>query len=107
MSLKKIALLASLVSASGSASSFAAGPQMLIFSGGKTQAEAETGLANLQKSKFKLSAIAFAAGFPKILESKDFEGLKPGFWIVSLGICEKSAAKILKVFKKLSPDAYP
>ncbi|MCP3166845.1 hypothetical protein [Myxococcus qinghaiensis] len=81
----------------------------LIWKGAKTQADAEaqrsawSGIeAVLEKTKLELPQ-----GYPKLVRSDTLAGLKPGFWVWLVGVCEAAdAAKVLEHLKALAPDAY-
>lgn len=65
----------------------------LIWSGGAT---AEAGAAALAEVPPKLGALlALGAGFPKVVESRSIAGLKPGFFIVLLGLCGPTEVELL------------
>lgn len=78
--------------------------EMIIWSGGATRAEAEA-----QKKDFAAYQKAFEPVLtlePRVLESVRIEGLKPGFFILALGVCPKEETAALKVFQALFPEVY-
>jgi hypothetical protein len=79
--------------------------QMIIWSGGRTQAEADK-----QGEAFKRYAQAlrdFVEITPVVVESGSVEGLKPGFFVVALGVCDDKAARnFLKLFQAMEPSVY-
>ena len=79
--------------------------QMIIWSGGRTQAEADK-----QAEGFKRYAQAlkdFVDVTPLVVESATVEGLKPGFFVVALGVCdEKTSRGFLKLFQAIEPSVY-
>lgn len=65
----------------------------------------------LQEVQGKLSAapsgVSFAPGFPKVVRSDGYQGLRPGFTIVIAGFCAPdSASGALEALKKTFPGAY-
>lgn len=99
-----ICLLGVLVGARADAKSVA-----LIWKGAKTQADAEASRAAwgeietlLEKTKWELPE-----GFPKLVRSDSMAGLKPGFWVWLVGVCDpEGAASALTHLKVFAPDAY-
>lgn len=79
--------------------------ELLIWSGGKTRAEAER-----QQQALKAYQKALEPVLPltsEVLESARVPGLKPGFFIVALGVCPKEkVADPLGVLKAVSPEVY-
>jgi hypothetical protein len=79
--------------------------QMIIWSGGRTQAEAEK-----QAEAFKRYAEAlkdFVEITPVVVESASVDGLKPGFFVVALGVCDdKASSNFLKLFQAIEPSVY-
>jgi hypothetical protein len=77
----------------------------LIWSG---RATAEAGAAALAEVPPKLGALlALGAGFPKVVESRSIAGLKPGFFIVLLGLCGPTEAELpLLVAKSVDRRVY-
>jgi len=81
-----IAMLVSLLLAQAPAP--AAPRQLVIWSGGATRAEAEEALTRYRKREKDFGEhLQLAGGYPRILESAKVEGLKPGFFVVALGVC--------------------
>ena len=79
--------------------------EMVVWSGGKTRAEAERQLEGL---KPYLKALEPVLKFqPAVVESARVEGLKPGFFIVALGVCPKQQVEeSLATFQAIYPDVY-
>jgi hypothetical protein len=81
--------------------------QMIIWSGAKTEAEAKT-----QFEVFKSYANAledFVKVAPQVIESATVQGLKPGFFVVALGVCsakDKDADFPLRLFQGIEPAVY-
>ncbi len=79
---------------------------VLIFSGGKTRAAAEAALASFKKLEPHLSsALTLAQGEPRIVESDSLPGLKPGFFVVTLGVCSDTRY-VLPALKAVYPGVY-
>jgi hypothetical protein len=83
-------------------------PKMLIWDGGATEEEARAKIRGWESSALPIQEqVNLAAGFPKVLESRTIVGLKPGFWIVVLGVCAAGhEAKPLEALKSLEPKIY-
>ncbi len=83
-------------------------PQMLIWGGGTTREEAEKSLAEFRAEEGGwLEYYKLAEGFPRVLESKTVPGLKPGFFVVALGVCPaKTSPSVLGVMKVSTPFVY-
>jgi hypothetical protein len=83
-------------------------PQMFIWGGGAKREDAEKALADYESSKGGWEEYyTLAEGFPRILESKTVPGLKPGFFIVALGVCPApEATALLDTFKAFTPSVY-
>ena len=86
--------------------------QLLIWNGGTTREEAET---LLKRDKVAFSALAEALDltvsatmpFPQLIESSTLQGLKPGFFVISMGLCDaRDAKKALAVLKLLRRQVY-
>lgn len=79
--------------------------RMVIAAGSTAQAEAQ-----LQLESFApwIQALApFVILKPQVLESAKVEGLKPGFFVVALGICGgEPADELLRLAQALIPEAY-
>ena len=82
--------------------------QLIILTGGSTQAEGDARLKNLAPVISAAGGIIeFHAGYPKVEKSADIEGLKPGFFIVVAGACKPAdVAPALEAFKVLAPGTY-
>ena len=82
--------------------------QILILTGGKTEAEAEKRLENLSTLVSEMGdVVAFPPDFPAVVKSDQYEGLKPGFFIVVAGVCDDKALKpALETLKVLVPGTY-
>ena len=82
--------------------------QMIILTGGSTQADAEARLRNLQPLIAAAGEVVeFGGGYPAIEKSADIEGLKAGFFIVVAGVCAPDAvAPALEALKALVPGTY-
>jgi hypothetical protein len=80
--------------------------QMIIWSGGRTQVEAEAQLHGFERYAAALKD--FIDVTPVIVESVTVEGLKPGFFVVALGLCDEKAVRFpLKLFQAIEPAVYP
>ncbi len=77
---------------------------LLIWSGGATQEAAEAELAKL-KSWTYFNRVAMAPGYPRVEESAKVAGLKPGFYVVTMGACDEAAADAL--LKKVNAFTLP
>jgi hypothetical protein len=83
--------------------------RMFIWGGGKTREEAQTSLKQHEaRAKEWDGVLALSEGYPRILESQTVAGLKPGFFVVVLGICEPGpeTEKRLEAFKAFEPPVY-
>ncbi|WP_224371280.1 hypothetical protein [Hyalangium versicolor] len=79
--------------------------ELIVWSGGKTREEAERQQEGLKDYLSALSPVLQAK--PAVLESSKVEGLKPGFFIVTLGLCSKDKVKEpLSLFQAIYPDVY-
>lgn len=79
--------------------------QMIIWSGGRTESEAQGQLARFQR--FVAALKDFLTVTPLVVESATVEGLKPGFFVVALGVCDEKAARApLKLFQAIEPAVY-
>jgi hypothetical protein len=78
--------------------------QVVIWGGGKTEAEAQAVLAEWEREREALGkAVALAPGYPKIASSEEFPGLNPGYRVVVSAVCPgsrlKEPMKILQAFR--------
>lgn len=64
------------------------GSRLFIASGARTRASAEL----LKKRLVLPKELRLSPGFPKLMESKNVEGLTPGFVVVVLGACDDETA---------------
>jgi len=79
--------------------------QMIIWSGGRTEAEAQTQLKGFERYAAALKD--FIDVKPVVVESASVEGLKPGFFVVALGVCDENAVSFpLKLFQAVEPAVY-
>ena len=79
---------------------------LLIFSGGKTEADARRALESFDRLKTVLGrAVVLAKEHPRIVESSKLPGLTGGFWVVILGSC-LAPAEALAAIKAVYPGAY-
>jgi hypothetical protein len=79
--------------------------QMIIWSGGHTHAEADKQAESFQRYAQALKD--FVEVTPVVVESASVEGLKPGFLVVALGVCdEKASHNFLKLFQAIEPAVY-
>jgi len=79
--------------------------QMIIWSGGRTENEAQSQLESFQRYVEALKD--FLTVTPLVVESATVEGLKPGFFVVALGVCDEKAARApLKLFQTIEPSVY-
>jgi hypothetical protein len=79
--------------------------QMIIWSGGRTQAEADKQAEGFKRYTQALKD--FVEVTPVVVESAGVEGLKPGFFVVALGVCdEKASRNFLKLFQAIEPAVY-
>lgn len=90
------------------AATLAADPlHAIIFAGGATEADAQAALASY-KGKLELylpDVVKLPPGEPRIVQSSQLPGLKPGFHIVTFGLC-KSPEPVLAAIKAFYPGAY-
>jgi len=77
--------------------------EVLIWGGGESQADADKALERWNEVE-ATSGILPAPNYPSIIKSEGMRGLKPGFYIVVIGICDHaaSAARLerLRAFEK-------
>jgi hypothetical protein len=79
--------------------------ELIIWSGAKTREDAESQEAGFLSYASALSDVL--AVEPAVLESARVEGLKPGFFVVALGLCPKAQVhQPLRIFQALYPDVY-
>ncbi|PTL82281.1 hypothetical protein [Vitiosangium sp. GDMCC 1.1324] len=79
--------------------------EMLIWSGGKTRDEAERQQQDLAAYQKVLDTVLPLS--PQVLESARIQGLKPGFFVVALGVCPKDeVSEPLGVLQAIYPDVY-
>jgi len=79
----------------------------LIWGGGATPDAAAAALKNFGETAEAKELFEFAAGYPKIVESKSVAGLKPGFHVVLVGVCGSDESLLaLAAFKSLQPQVY-
>ena len=78
--------------------------ELFVWSGGATRAEAEAQKENFAAYQQVLEPVLTLE--PQVLESARIEGLKPGFFVVALGVCPKKEMASLKVFQALAPEVY-
>ena len=79
--------------------------QALILTGAASEAAAVPLLESAKKRVEEAKELLeFAPGFPKVMQSDKVTGLKPGFWIVLAGFCEKDT--MLTALKALDSGAY-
>jgi len=78
---------------------------MIIWSGGRTEAEAQTQLQSFERYAAALKD--FIDVTPVVVESASVEGLKPGFFVVTLGVCDENSVSFpLKLFQAIEPAVY-
>jgi hypothetical protein len=70
----------------------------VIIGGGGTEKEASAWLAEMVHRKGRaagafLNSLTFPEKFPRVVQSADYPGLRPGLHVVVFGICETGAAK--------------
>ncbi|MCP3138360.1 hypothetical protein [Pyxidicoccus xibeiensis] len=85
------------------------GPSSVLILTG--DADAARGPTLLKEAQAKLSAapygLTFAPGFPQVVRSDAYPGLRPGFTILIAGFCAPDAAVgVLEELKKVFPGAY-
>ncbi|MBM7114432.1 hypothetical protein [Archangium primigenium] len=78
--------------------------ELFVWSGGATRAEAEAQKKHFAAYQRVLESVLTLE--PQVLESARIEGLKPGFFVVALGVCPKAETTLLKVFQALAPEVY-
>jgi hypothetical protein len=90
-----------------SAPAHAAPPlHLLIFAGGKTEADAQRALASFKKLEPLVAKVAtLPAGYPRVVESRTLPGLAPGFFIVALGLCAAPGEPLARL-KAVYPGTY-
>lgn len=98
-------ILASVLLAATAAS--AAEPMtLLIFAGGATADDARAALTSFEKLRPLVArVITLPAGEPRVVESSTLPGLKPGFHVVTLGLC-RAPADALAALKAVYPGTY-
>ncbi|HVG58636.1 MAG TPA: hypothetical protein VNA24_08785 [Hyalangium sp.] len=79
--------------------------ELIVWSGAKTREDAESQEIAFMGYSTALSDILMLE--PAVLESSKVEGLKPGFFVVALGLCPKDKVEQpLRIFQALYPDVY-
>lgn len=80
----------------------------LILGGGKTAALADAWeKKNAPRVQAASRLLELAPGFPRRVESKDVEGLKPGFHILVAGFCGNEASvPALESLRRIAPGTY-
>jgi hypothetical protein len=81
---------------------------LLVWGGGKTPQEAEAAAKDYrERAGDWKQVLTLAEGYPRILASDTVPGLKPGFHVVVLGVCEPTeGATIEAAFDALEPRTY-
>jgi len=83
--------------------------KILIWGGGKTKEAAESFLEdwNAFDELFEKSESDIPKGYPRIIESKTYQDLNAGFWIVVVGVCKSADGdKQLRALRRLHPGTY-
>ncbi len=98
-------LLALLLISAGSV--FAAEPlQVIIFSGGVSEADGKAALSSFERIAPSIGqVVTLPEGEPRVVESGTLPGLKPGFRVVTLGLC-RDPKVALAAIKSVYPGAY-
>ncbi len=79
----------------------------LIWGGGATPESATQALHIFESVEVAKAMFEFPTGYPRVVESASLAGLKPGFHVVLLGVCERAdAAVLLPAFKAIEPAVY-
>ena len=79
---------------------------VIIFAGGVTEADGAAALASFKKLENTIAqAVKLPAGEPKVVDSATLAGLKPGFRVVTLGVC-KTPGPALAALKAIYPGVY-
>ncbi|MFZ5439566.1 MAG: hypothetical protein ACOZQL_06140 [Myxococcota bacterium] len=79
---------------------------LLIFAGGATEADAQAALESFKKLEDQfVRAVQLPSGEPRVVASDSLPGLKPGFHVVTLGLC-RDAAPALAALKAIYPGTY-
>ncbi|RKG94256.1 hypothetical protein D7V97_39230 [Corallococcus sp. CA053C] len=74
---------------------------------GATRAEAQKPAWSSLEGTFKKLGVTFPEGHPRLVQSKTLPGLKPGYWVWLLGVCDPDDAPfLLDQVKVLAPEAY-
>ncbi|PTL79819.1 hypothetical protein [Vitiosangium sp. GDMCC 1.1324] len=78
---------------------------LVVWGGGRTREEAESLVESYQERSVDWArALEVGAGYPRIIEGAEVPGLRPGSFIVALGVCEvKAGEEMTKVFTALEP----
>lgn len=81
---------------------------LLVWGGGKTAQEAEAAATDYrERSKDWAAVLLLANDYPRVLKSDTVPGLKPGFHVVVLGVCEPGqGAELERIFDSLEPRTY-
>jgi len=80
--------------------------RLVIWAGGKTEAEAKQALASFEERRKELLFLQLAPDYPKILDSSKVPGLNAGFFIVALGVCASEADVGFALIDFLAPSTY-
>ncbi|RKG74802.1 hypothetical protein D7W79_21950 [Corallococcus exercitus] len=103
------AIAAGLLSLASTPASADAPAQAILWKGSRNKAEAEARKAtgSTLEAFLRKAGLSLPEGYPRLIESKTLPGLKPGFWVWLLGLCEPEAApSILGPIKRLAPETY-
>ena len=78
----------------------------VIWGGGATREAADEAKSAWEESASRWDFVALAPGFPQVVKSDTLEGLKPGFFVVLLGVCIGTPDKAVDVLDALEPAIY-
>ncbi|MFP2901794.1 hypothetical protein [Corallococcus sp. 4LFB] len=83
--------------------------QAILWKGSRNKAEAEAQRATwvTLEAFLRKAGLSLPEGYPRLIESKTLPGLKPGFWVWLVGLCDpESAPSLLVPIKHLAPETY-
>lgn len=80
--------------------------KLVIWGGGVTADEAKASLQRFEARDKQLPFLELEQGYPRILETQTVAGLKPGFFVVALGVCASESEPTFKLLDALEPAVY-
>lgn len=83
---------------------------MIIYGGGKTPADARAAYdeyVSRDQSRFGAAGILSSPDYPRLLRSETVSGLRPGYFILALGVCDRAEGqRMVQRMSKLKQGIY-